>query len=173
MSVAFLTGIAALAKLAIRQVTPRESEDEMRIFSIFAALVMTATAALLPQPLLAADLVRGVVVTDPGICGNPKVLGRISARFDHQVRNVPHLPQVAIADFLNVRENRYLPQREDRPIERRYCQAVATLSNGHSRDVWYLIERPMGFAGIGSNVEFCVSGFDRWNVYGGRCRVLR
>jgi hypothetical protein len=42
-----------------------------------------------------------------------------------------------------------------------------------SRDIWYLIEIPMGFAGVGSNVEFCVAGFDRWNVYGGGCRVLR
>ena len=31
----------------------------------------------------------------------------------------------------------------------------------------------MGFVGIGDNVEFCVSGFDRWMVYNGRCRVLR
>jgi hypothetical protein len=31
----------------------------------------------------------------------------------------------------------------------------------------------MGFAGMGDNVEFCVSGFDRWYVYNGRCRVLR
>ena len=28
------------------------------------------------------------------------------------------------------------------------------------------------FASIGDNVEFCVSGFDRWMVYNGRCRVL-
>jgi hypothetical protein len=25
----------------------------------------------------------------------------------------------------------------------------------------------------GSNVEFCVSGFDRWMDYNGVCRVLR
>jgi hypothetical protein len=36
-----------------------------------------------------------------------------------------------------------------------------------------LIEGRMGFAGIGENVEFCVSGFDRWLVYNGRCRVLQ
>ena len=35
------------------------------------------------------------------------------------------------------------------------------------------IEEGMGFASIGDNVEFCVSGFDRWMVYNGRCRVLR
>ena len=31
----------------------------------------------------------------------------------------------------------------------------------------------MGFASIGDGVEFCVSGFDRWNVYNSGCRVLR
>ena len=87
---------------------------------------------------------------------------------------MPHLPNVAIADFHSVRETRYEPQNADeRPIERRYCQARAEMNDGRGRDVWYVIERPAGFAGIGSNVEFCISGFDRWNVYDGRCRVLR
>ena len=62
---------------------------------------------------------------------------------------------------------------EDRPIGRRYCGATVILSDGHDRDIWYLIEEGMGFASIGDNVEFCVSGFDRWYVYNGRCRVLR
>ncbi len=31
----------------------------------------------------------------------------------------------------------------------------------------------MGYAGVGNNVEFCVTGFDRWYVYSGRCRILR
>lgn len=120
----------------------------------------------------AADLVA-VQITEPGICGHPRVLGSIDNRFRHQVRHVPNLPQVGILDFYGIRETRYQPQSPDWPIERRYCQATVALSDGHSRSVWYLIERPMGFAGIGSNVEFCVDGFDRWNVYNGRCRVLR
>lgn len=127
----------------------------------------TATAA-------AADMIVGVSVEDPGICGKSAVLNRIADRFAYQVRHVPHLPQVGIVDFHRIGETRHLPQiKGERPIDRRYCHAQAVLSDGYSRDIWYLIERPMGFAGIGSNVEFCVSGFDRWHVYGGRCRVLR
>jgi hypothetical protein len=138
--------------------------------------VLALSVGLVPAmaaPGAAADLVRGVHVWDPGVCGHERVLKRISTRFDHQVRHVPNLPQVGIAAFHNVRENRYLPAMKDRPIDRRYCHARVALTDGHSRDVWYLIEEPMGFAGIGINVEFCVAGFDRWNVYGGRCRVLR
>ena len=121
----------------------------------------------------AADMVRGVYATDPGVCGNDKVLGAITKKFAYQVRNVPNLPMVDIVEFRQIRENRYLPSRPDWPIERRYCIADVHLTNGHTRDVWYLIEHPTGFASIGSNVEFCVLGFDRWKVYGGNCRVLR
>lgn len=142
-----------------------------RLKNLFLVLLL-AVAAGGAAPAAAADLVA-VSVDDPGACANARVLDRITHRFRYQVTHVPHLPQVDIVDFYRIRENRYLPQREDRPIERRYCYAQAALSSGHTRDIWYLIERPMGFAGIGSNVEFCVSGFDRWHVYGGRCRVLR
>jgi hypothetical protein len=36
-----------------------------------------------------------------------------------------------------------------------------------------VVERGMGLASVGDNVEFCVSGFDRWNVYDNGCRILR
>lgn len=110
----------------------------------------------------------------PGICGNEAVLKRIASRFSYQVQHVPHLPQVAIADFRNISQTRYEPKiAGQKPIERHYCQAQAAMNDGRSHDVWYVVEEPMGFAGLGSNVEFCVAGFDRWKVYDGRCRVLR
>lgn len=140
------------------------------------AAIFTAAAVLagtLTHQATAADMVRGVYAADPGVCANTRVLGTISSKFGHQVRHVPNLPQVGIAEFLNIRENRFQPSQPDWPIERRYCQASVALTDGYTRDVWYLIEHPMGFAGIGSNVEFCVLGFDRWKVYGGNCRVLR
>lgn len=142
-----------------------------------ATLLAAATLALAgggTASAFAADMIVAVSVDDPGVCGNAKVLNRITERFRYQVRNVPHLPQVDILDFRRIGETRYLPQiGDERPIERRYCHARAALSDGLNRDVWYLIERPLGFAGFGSNVEFCVAGFDRWHVYGGRCRALR
>lgn len=139
-------------------------------------LAVAATALTAAPGAQAADMIVGVYPSDPGICGDERVLGTIASRFRHQVTNVPNLPQVGIVDFLGIRENRYEPQHERSPVERQYCQATVALSDGHqgyNRDVWYLIETPMGFAGVGSNVEFCVSGFDRWYVYGGHCRVLR
>lgn len=144
-----------------------------RSMALFAALLIPVA-----QGAAAADLNPVPAPTryhdaGPQPCGDATVLKRISRRFDHQVRHVPHLPQVAITSFEGIHEHRYLASHEDRPIARRYCNATAWMTDGRSRQVWYLIEYGQGFAGIGDNVEFCVSGFDRWNVYNGHCRILR
>ena len=137
---------------------------------------MTRRLSLIAAALL-GSLVFGATAASAGDrgpreCEDNGVLSRISEKFRYQVRHVPNLPDVAIEDFRRVHEHRYLPEAEDRPIARRYCGATAILSDGRKRDVWYLIEDGMGFAGLGQNVEFCVAGFDRWMVYNGRCRVL-
>ncbi|KQZ96494.1 hypothetical protein ASD64_16880 [Mesorhizobium sp. Root157] len=121
----------------------------------------------------AADLAAYVDEGDSTVCSTPSVLNRITNRFDHQVHNVPNLPDVAITDFSRIHLHRSLPASERWPIARHYCGATVTLSDGHDRDIWYLIEEGQGLASIGDNVEFCVSGFDRWMVYNGACRVLR
>ncbi|PWJ85200.1 hypothetical protein C7441_10355 [Pseudaminobacter salicylatoxidans] len=107
------------------------------------------------------------------LCADQRFLKKIVHRFDYQVRHVPNLPNVGITDFYDIHETRYLPQAERQPIARLYCGARVSLTDGNMRDIWYLIEGRMGFAGMGDNVEFCVAGFDRWFVYDGRCRVLR
>ncbi|MCX7304710.1 MAG: hypothetical protein NTV73_10280 [Hyphomicrobiales bacterium] len=139
---------------------------------VLAALLGLASAFGATPSVRAADL--GAYSDDSGVCSERWVLNRITSRFSYQVQHVPNLPMVAIVDFSNIHEHRYLPaQGEERPIGRRYCGATVALSDGDSRDIWYLIEEGQGFASIGDNVEFCVSGFDRWYVYNGRCRVLR
>ena len=145
----------------------------------FAKLLLASTLALTGGIGLAnaADPVAfasEAPAATPSLCGNSAVLDRIASRFSYQVRHVPHLAQVAITDFRNVGETRYTPKiAGKKPIDRLYCHARADMNDGKSRDVWYVVEHPMGFAGFGRNVEFCVAGFDRWNVYDGRCRVLR
>ena len=139
--------------------------------SALAALIGIGGLSITTVTSSAADL--GTYRDDSGICGERWVLNKISNRFSYQVRHVPHLPQVRIDDFYSIHQHRYLPAQDDRPIGRRYCGAKVALSDGLSRDIWYLIEEGLGFAGVGDNVEFCVSGFDRWHVYNGRCRILR
>ncbi len=150
------------------------TETNMRsLLNAVLAVTLLATGVLAAPVARAADLIEGVYVSDPGACAHPRILARISSKFDHQVRNVAHLPDVSINGFHRIGQTRYLPALENRPVERRYCHAQVALSNGKHRTVWYLLETPWGYAGVGTNVEFCVSGFDRWHVYNGNCRVLR
>ncbi|UDL91430.1 hypothetical protein LGH82_09365 [Mesorhizobium sp. PAMC28654] len=145
--------------------------------SALAALISLCTPLAAPlgvmQAVHAADLPASYSDDDGGVCGQPWVLSKISSRFSYQVKHVPHLPDVQITDFHRIHQHRYLPASETWPIGRRYCGATVNLSDGRARAIWYLIEEGQGFASIGDNVEFCVSGFDRWMVYNGSCRVLR
>lgn len=140
-----------------------------------AAVALAITLGSLHAPVAqAADYILEVAPADAGFCSTPGVLGRIKSKFRHQVTHVPNLPNVAIVDFQNITLRRWLPAiPEERPIARLYCGATVALTDGMHRKIWYLIEEGMGFAGTGYNVEFCVDGFDRWNVYSGACRVLR
>lgn len=145
-----------------------------RLVRLAAALGLSLSAAVPPLPAFAADMIYGRAVVDAGLCSETRVLDRVKRNFRYQVTHVPNLPQVDILDYRDIRLTRYEPLAQDNPIERTYCQAVAMMSDGHNRHVWYLIEGGQGFASIGDNVEFCVAGFDRWYVYNSPwCRVLR
>lgn len=137
-----------------------------------AALIAAGSAMVGGGNATAAD-VADVYAGDPGLCGQPWILRAITHRFRHQVKNVPNLPDVDIVQFNGIHQRHYIPFGVNQPIARLYCGATVALSDGYSRDIWYLVEGGMGFAGLGDNVEFCVAGFDRWYVYNGRCRVLR
>ncbi|MEO9340510.1 hypothetical protein ABFT80_24165 [Mesorhizobium sp. SB112] len=132
---------------------------------------MAVGSLAMPHVAQAADPIS-YALYDSGVCSDQRFLNKITSRFGHQVRNVPNLPQVGITEFRHIYEKRYLPRDDRHLIGRRYCAGQVVLSDGYTRDIWYLIEEGQGFAGVGDNVEFCVAGFDRWNVYNGRCRVL-
>ena len=105
-------------------------------------------------------------------CDAPGILSTIASRFHHQSLEV-HDNDLVIESYTKVHQHRLEEQRKLRPIARRYCMATAHISNGHHYAVRYFIEGGMGLASIGDNVEFCVSGFDHWNVYNSYCRVAR
>ncbi|MDN2583096.1 hypothetical protein [Aquibium sp. ELW1220] len=139
--------------------------------ALSAALSLGSVAGL-SGAATAADY-RAAPAYDDSVCSEGWVLNRISRNFRHQVKNVPGLPQVEIVDFYGLHLTRYHPERDLWPVGRTYCEGTVRLSDGHDRPIWFFIEEGMGFAGVGHNVEACVSGFDRWNVYNGRCRVAR
>jgi len=144
-----------------------------RISNVLAAIAASAAAFMATPSVQAADMLSVYVAVEDPICGHSSVRSTIASRFRHQVAHVPNLPNVDIVSFHDARLTRYEPALPNSPIERRYCHASVALSDGYVRPIWYLVEYGQGFASIGDNVEFCVSGFDRWNVYNRNCSVLR
>lgn len=142
-----------------------------RRLALTAAAFVAGFLACAPGKAAADEFIR-LSDRESRFCEDTGILGRITDKFRWQVKHVPNLPDVGIVDFRKIHEHRYEPYSEDHPIARRYCGATAVLSDGARHDIWYLIEDGMGIIGIGDNVEFCVSGFDRWKVYNGQCRVL-
>ena len=138
----------------------------MRLAPLFTA------AALVLSGFTATAFAGGKHAREARDCGDPAILKTVAKRFHHQSHNVHH-DRLRIDIFDDVHQHRYYPAKELRPIARRYCGATAVLSDGRRKTLWYFIETHAGFAGIGNNVEFCVSGFDKWNVYNAHCRIAR
>ncbi|MFN7010972.1 MAG: hypothetical protein ACK4PN_13165 [Allorhizobium sp.] len=100
------------------------------------------------------------------------VAGTVAGRFSQNMQSFLDR-DLSISVFGVIRETRLEPRDETHHVERRYCQTRVTMSDGRQRELWYLIEGTFGFAGLGSSVEFCVSGLDPWHVYGAHCKSLR
>ncbi|MBV2184101.1 MAG: hypothetical protein KUL88_06140 [Rhizobium sp.] len=125
--------------------------------------------ALSIATLLSVSLGSGALAGTPSC---EQVTGTVSGRFSQNMRSFLD-SDLSIADFGVIHETRLEPRDETHRVERRYCQTKVTTSDGRRRQLWYLIESPWGFAGLGSSVEFCVSGLDPWHVYGAHCKSLR
>ncbi|MCK3775313.1 hypothetical protein MZK49_01060 [Ensifer sesbaniae] len=109
---------------------------------------------------------------DAGVCSEASVLGFITSRFEYRAANYLHA-DLSIAEIRNMGQDRHEFRDETHLVEREYCFATAVMTDGQQRSLYYLIERPWGFAGVGRNIEFCVGGLDPWYVYGAHCASLR
>jgi hypothetical protein len=105
-------------------------------------------------------------------CDAPQVLSYIQKRFVWTDRHVLKRG-LAIESIQRVHRNRSSHGREYWSIPRLYCHGTAYMNDGHKRQIWWLIEGGMGFAGLRDNLEFCVSGLDPFKVHGAWCRSVR
>lgn len=122
-------------------------------------------------------------------CDNAAVLGEVEDQFEYGAPRVLEA-KLEILEFKGMFEKAYQPQVKDdpypapNPIERRYCQAKALISDHQWRTVYYVVEYPMGYAAAGDylgmfspvrgwKAEGCVLGLDAWHVYGANCQSLR
>jgi hypothetical protein len=137
-----------------------------------AVLFSLAAVACSTAPVAAADYLDDGTGRVADACDSPAVLGFITSNFDYKANHYLKT-DIAIAEIRDMHQKRVESRDETHLVQREYCRATATTTDGERRALWYLIERGWGFAGIGSNIEFCLSGLDPWYVYGAQCASLR
>lgn len=122
---------------------------------------------------LSALSAGGAAASPHDACRRPSVLSHITKNF--QEKAATYLQTDAqIFEIRDMRMNRYQPRTADlSSVEREYCHAAVSLTDGRRRDLWYVVQWGWGFASHGYNVEYCISGLDPWHVYGADCRSLR
>ena len=98
-------------------------------------------------------------------------LGRIAARFGEKESRFWN-SDLQILDFERVRETAYRPWAAG-TIPRRFCSAVALVSDSRKHQVNYWIGEDTGMIGASWGVEWCVVGLDRDWAYNPRCKMAR
>ena len=104
-------------------------------------------------------------------CDAPGVVAGIAERFAYQDAHIIHAG-LAVTGVDGVHE-RAVKAGGPGLVDRRYCGATASLSNGRRAPVAYIIEGPkLGLFSIGWHVESCVAGYDPYRVYDAGCRSI-
>lgn len=98
-------------------------------------------------------------------------LGTIAARFAHKESRFWN-SSLQILGFEKVWQTAFSPWAKH-TIPRRFCSAVALVSNGRKHRVDYWIGEDTGTIGAGWGVEWCVAGLDRNWAYNPACKMAR
>ncbi len=133
------------------------------LMSVFLTTTITPAHAAGPGASDAAADVRA--------CTDARMLARIAKRFAWAERHTWQRGY-QIADIRNP-GLRYTVFNGPSTIRHRHCRAIALMTNGARRTLFYTISAGMGLASIGNGVDFCLAGFDPWRVHGAACRSLR
>jgi len=105
------------------------------------------------------------------LCDNSAALGTIQSRFSSKEGRFWN-SALTIVSFEDVRETAFMPWVAD-TIPRRFCRAVALVSDGVKRRVYYSIIEDGGIIGMVPGVEWCVVGLDRNWAYNPNCRMAQ
>lgn len=103
-------------------------------------------------------------------CDSPGVLSRIQSRFSTVERRFWH-GEVEIVSIGQVRQAAMRPHGLDL-IPRRYCQAVAVMSNQRKLKLRYAIIEDAGIVGMSEGIQYCLEGYDRNRTAGPGCNRL-
>jgi hypothetical protein len=98
-------------------------------------------------------------------------LDKIAARFAQKESRFWN-SNLQILGFERVRETAFRSWAAE-TIPRRYCSAVATVSDGRQHRVNYWIGEDTGMIGMTWGVEWCVVGLDRNWAYNPTCKMAQ
>jgi len=104
-------------------------------------------------------------------CDAPEALGTISSRFA-QKEGAFWNSALTIVSFDKVRQVAFRPWAAH-AIPRRFCTAMAYVSDGLKHPIHYSIGEDTGMLGATFGVEWCVVGLDRNWAYNPACKMAR
>lgn len=146
----------------------------------FLGLALTAILPALPQQdAVAGDWAQmGIYLYGPHFtgelppCDQRNVLDKIASRFNETQSVYWHSPELTIRGYDQIRETAFRPWASN-AIPRRFCSAMAYISDGSKRPLHYSIGEDTGMIGMTWGVEWCVVGLDRNWAYNPACRMAQ
>jgi hypothetical protein len=142
---------------------------------VIAVSASVATLAALAPAQAAGILEKGIYMTGTRFDGDLPAceagLSTVASRFALKESRFWN-SNLEILDFERVREVAFRPW-ERGTIPRRFCTAVAHVSDGKKHTVNYVIGEDTAQIGWSWGVEFCVVGLDRNWAYNPSCKMAR
>jgi hypothetical protein len=143
---------------------------------IFRGLVLAALLAATATQASAANwLEKGIYLIGPRYDGVlppcEAALNTITWRFAEKEGRFWN-SELKILGFDRVRETAFRPWAPQ-TVPRRYCSAVAQVSDGRQHTVHYSIIEDAAMIGMFWGVEWCVVGLDRNWAYNPACKMAR
>jgi len=146
----------------------------IRVLAVVVLIALGGFGTLAPAQA-ANWLEKGFYMTGPNYDGQlppcEAALGKISARFAEKESSFWN-SNLQILTYEGVRETAFRPWAEG-TVPRRFCSAVATVSDGLKHRVNYSIVEDAGMIGMTWGVEWCVVGLDRDWAYNPACKMAR
>jgi hypothetical protein len=143
------------------------------------ALALAMVAAMLPPaPASAASILElNFWLSGPRYdgalppCDAPAALDTIAFRFTQKEGRFWN-SALTIQGYERIRETAYRPWAPN-TIPRRFCSALALVSDGLKHPIHYSIAETTGMIGASWGVEWCVVGLDRNWAYSPACKMAR
>jgi hypothetical protein len=148
----------------------------VRSLAIAALAVCGVTLALSGTPAQAANFLQKQIYMsganfDGDLPACEAALDDIASRFAHKESRFWN-SDLQILGFEKVRQTAFRPWAKN-TIPRRFCSAVAMVSDGRKHRVDFWIGEDTGPIGATWGVEWCVAGLDRNWAYNPACKMAR